>query len=55
MMPTARLPRFLTFLFAALISLLALAGHAADEPLPAEEAFRANARLIVAVDSASVR
>ncbi len=46
MMPTARLPRFLTFLFAALISLLALAGHAADEPLPAEEAFRANARLI---------
>ncbi|WP_442769414.1 protein-disulfide reductase DsbD [Zoogloea ramigera] len=46
MMPTARLPRFLTFLFAALISLLALAGHAADEPLPAEEAFRASARLI---------
>lgn len=45
MMPTARLPRFLTFLFAALISLLALAGHAADEPLPAEEAFRASARL----------
>ncbi|GEC96264.1 thiol:disulfide interchange protein DsbD [Zoogloea ramigera] len=46
MMPTARLPRFLTLLFAALISLLALAGHAADEPLPAEEAFRASARLI---------
>ena len=46
MMLTARLPRFIAFLFAALLSLLALAGHAADEPLPAEEAFRASARLI---------
>ena len=46
MMPTARLPRFIALLFATLLSLLALAGHAADEPLPAEEAFRASARLV---------
>ena len=46
MMPTARLPRFIAFLFATLLGLLALGAHAADEPLPAEEAFRASARLI---------
>ena len=43
---TARLPRFIAFLFATLLGLLALGAHAADEPLPAEEAFRASARLI---------
>ena len=43
---TARLPRFIAFIFATLLGLLALAVHAADEPLPAEEAFRASARLI---------
>ena len=42
---TARLPRFIAFLFATLLGLLALGAHAADEPLPAEEAFRASARL----------
>lgn len=46
MIRTARPNPFLAFLLAALLSLLALAGHAADEPLPAEEAFRASARLI---------
>jgi len=45
MMPTARLPRFIAFIFATLLGLLALGAHAADEPLPAEEAFRASARL----------
>ena len=46
MIRTARPKPFLAFLLAALLSLLALAGHAADEPLPVEEAFRASARLI---------
>ncbi len=46
MIRTARPNSFLAFLVAALLSLLALAGHAADEPLPVEEAFRASARLI---------
>ena len=46
MIRTARPNPFLAFLVATLLSLLALTGHAADEPLPAEEAFRASARLI---------
>ncbi len=46
MIRTARPNSFLAFILAALLSLLALAGHAADEPLPVEEAFRASARLI---------
>ena len=46
MMPTARLPRFIAFIFATLLGLLALGAHAAGDPLPAEEAFRASARLI---------